>query len=346
MTRQDKIADNTRSRSKSEKANADATESQSIPLRFIKELLSVQESSMKSFFSAYMDSTNVRIDNLIKEVRDLKASLEFTQSQVEELRQLDCDKFGKIQDDIENLSLKADDLENRTRRNNLCFDGIPEESESQSESWRKSEEKVLKILNDKMELPGDIKIERAHRVGTRRQAGKPRSIVVKFLSYKDRERVMKERRKLKGTRVFVREDYSDRIAETRRQLYPDMLEARRNGKIAYLNYNKLIVYDRPTRAFGFRPGFGRNWQDYNLDEVGNLNATSEHLQQEQDEEESQMNNIEIRLTHDKYTNDFALYFNIIEVMYSYVVYTVNYLWLSSLLFSSLNLRIILHTSHI
>ena len=234
-----------------------------------------------------MDSTNVRIDNLIKEVRDLKASLEFTQSQVEELRQLDCDdKFGKIQDDLENLSLKADDLENRSRRNNLCFDGIPEEPESQSESWRKSEKKVLKILNDKMELPGDIKIKRAHRVGTRRQAGNPRSIVVKFLSYKDRERVMKERRKLKGTRVFVREDYSDRVAETRRQLYPDMLEARRNGKIAYLRYNKLIVHDRPTRAFGFRPGFGRNWQDYNLDEAGNLNATSEHLQQEQDEEES------------------------------------------------------------
>ena len=106
------MADNTRFRSKSEKANADATESQSIPLRFIKELLKVQESSMKRFFIAYMDSTNVRIDNLIKEVRDLKASLEFTQSQVEELRQLDCDdKFGKIQDDLENLSLKADDLD-------------------------------------------------------------------------------------------------------------------------------------------------------------------------------------------------------------------------------------------
>ena len=45
----DKMADNTRSRSKSEEANADATESQSIPLWFIKELLSVQESSMKSF---------------------------------------------------------------------------------------------------------------------------------------------------------------------------------------------------------------------------------------------------------------------------------------------------------
>mgnify|MGYP001795422694 CR=1 FL=1 len=55
----------------------------------------------ENFFSAYMDSSNVTIDSLIKEVRDLKTSLEFTQSQVEGLRQLHCDeKLDEIQNNL------------------------------------------------------------------------------------------------------------------------------------------------------------------------------------------------------------------------------------------------------
>ena len=49
------MAGNTRFRSRSEKANADATELKSIPLKIVKKILNVQESTMKSCFSAYMD---------------------------------------------------------------------------------------------------------------------------------------------------------------------------------------------------------------------------------------------------------------------------------------------------
>ena len=47
------MAEGTRSRSKSEKSNTSATEVQSIPLNLVKEMLSVQESALKSFFTAY-----------------------------------------------------------------------------------------------------------------------------------------------------------------------------------------------------------------------------------------------------------------------------------------------------
>ena len=80
------MADNTRSRSKSDKTTSGVTEMQTIPLHIVKELLSVQESNMKSFFVAYMNSTNLRIVNLIKEVQDLKTSLQNTQAQVEDLK--------------------------------------------------------------------------------------------------------------------------------------------------------------------------------------------------------------------------------------------------------------------
>lgn len=170
---------------------------QNIPLHIVKELLSIQESSMKSFFVAYMNSTNSRIDNLIKEVQDLKMSLEYSQAQVEDLKKPNCQE--RLQNNMCSLFDKVDDIENRSRQNNLCFEGIDKEAEYWSESWHKSDENVSKILKDKMNLPvDDIKIERANRVGTRRP-GKARAIVVKFLNYKDRERVFKQCRSLKET---------------------------------------------------------------------------------------------------------------------------------------------------
>ena len=132
---------------------------------------------------------------------------------------------------------KTDDLENRSRRSNLCFEGIDEVAKDANETWQQSEDKVKTIISDKLELDSDdIPIERAHRVGARKDR-KPRTIVVKFLRYKDREKVLKSRRKLKGSKVVIREDFSDRVAEKRKQLIPKMLEERKNGKIAYLRYD-------------------------------------------------------------------------------------------------------------
>lgn len=68
--------------------------------------------------------------------------------------------------------------------------------------------------------------------------------MAKFLNYKDREKILKSRRMLKGTRISIREDYSDRVAEKRSELIPKMLEERNNGKVAYLRYDKLIVHDK------------------------------------------------------------------------------------------------------
>ena len=56
-----------------------------MPLNLVKELLKLQESTLKVFLSAYMDSVNTRIENLMEDVQSVKSSLEFTQTQVEEL---------------------------------------------------------------------------------------------------------------------------------------------------------------------------------------------------------------------------------------------------------------------
>ena len=178
-----------------------------MPLKLVKELLKQQESPLKVFLSAYMDYVNTRIDNLMKDVQSVKSSLEITQAQVDELITSNF-RVKEVQVQIEDLGNKLDDLENRSRRNNLCFDGIPE---SPNETWQESESKIKQLISRHMpEVSTDLVIERAHRVGRPRSDSKPRKIVTQFLNYKDRETIFKAKKKLHGTNMFVNEDYSDR----------------------------------------------------------------------------------------------------------------------------------------
>ena len=80
----------------------------------MKKLLKQQQSTLEVFLSAYMDSINTRIDNLLKDVQSVKSSLEFTQAQVQDLITSDLRvKDFKVQ--IEELGNKLDYFENRSR---------------------------------------------------------------------------------------------------------------------------------------------------------------------------------------------------------------------------------------
>ena len=116
-----------------------------MPLKLVKELLKQQGSTLKVFLIAYMDSVNTRIDNLMKDVQSVtcKSSLEFTQAQVEELITSDL-RVKEVKVQIEDLGNKLYDLKNQSRRNNLCFEGIPE---SPNETWQESESKIKQLIS-------------------------------------------------------------------------------------------------------------------------------------------------------------------------------------------------------
>ena len=84
---------------------------------------------------------------------------------------------------VDSLKSKCDSLENHSRRNNLLFFGIPREKAN--ENWEESERKVRAVIQEGMGVQQEMDIERAHR------AGKGDAVIVKFLSYKSREMVLK-----------------------------------------------------------------------------------------------------------------------------------------------------------
>ena len=106
------------------------------------------------------------------------------------------------------------------------FSGIHEEE-------REDTEAVLQnFLQRKFKLGYEISFERVHRIGKWNEFSEyPRSIVAKFTYYKDREFIRNSApKKLRGTRIWVNEQFPPEIEERRKKLYPVMRQAKKDHK--------------------------------------------------------------------------------------------------------------------
>ena len=63
--------------------------------------------------------------------------------------------------------------EDRSRRNNVRFDGIPE---TENETWEETETKLRKFLYDELDITEELYIEQAHRVA-RNQSSKEAQMI-------------------------------------------------------------------------------------------------------------------------------------------------------------------------
>ena len=212
--------------------------------------------TINSEFCTFKESIVKEFKVLSEEVKELKASLEFSQAEIEDIKKVTESvntldkKVDTIQVQLDQSSNLLDYLDNQMRRNNLRIEGV---SEIENESWEKTETLVKSTLADKLQFTPDqisnMTIERAHRVKSsgmsHLSAHKP--IVVRFTSFKSRDVVLKACRIHKPAGLHVFEDFSGRVMKRRKELLPEMYAKRHEGKIAYLSYNKLIVKERPAQ---------------------------------------------------------------------------------------------------
>lgn len=129
---------------------------------FFKDLIEQQERNFKTFVQLFMDSTNQRMDNIMKHVQDIKMSLQFSQKDVDDLNKRLSDhgtslksisnEFASVQASFDKLSGKTEYLESQWKKNNIIIDGVPEE---RSESSKVTEAKVKQLLVNK---PNQLKL--------------------------------------------------------------------------------------------------------------------------------------------------------------------------------------------
>ncbi|XP_077501139.1 uncharacterized protein LOC144111926 [Amblyomma americanum] len=135
------------------------------------------------------------------------------------------------------VSRKLDELENRSRRNNLIVRGVKEEeSESEEDLLQKVNNDIFdKILKQRVDT-----IERIHRLG-KREPGRDRPIIIKLTDFRDKMKIMSNCFNLKGTQFSVNEDFSKRVVEIRKNLWNSCADERKNGVKAKLIFDKLKI---------------------------------------------------------------------------------------------------------
>jgi hypothetical protein len=95
------------------------------------------------------------------------------------------------------------------------------------------------VLSNKMGInTSRMKIERCHRLHGNRTSPKP--IIVRFNWYADRQEVWDNRRFLRGTSIYIREDFPPEVQKSRMTLSHTLSLAKTADKKATLVQDKLI----------------------------------------------------------------------------------------------------------
>ena len=221
-----------------------------------KEMFESHQSIIRKLISDNNILMNQRLDKIYNEINELKSSIETTDTVVlthtkdikdikTKLKTVKTNETAvrNLQELTENVKEKLIDLENRSRRNNLRIDGVPE---SQNETWKDCQEKIKTLFTNELKLKDKINIERAHRTG-KSTSEKPKTIVIKLLSYQDKTLILKNAKRLRGSGIYINEDFAKETVEKRKRLWEEVKQHRRDGRYAVLQYDKIIVRNHKTR---------------------------------------------------------------------------------------------------
>lgn len=234
-----------------------------VSLKIIQTLLEVQATAFKDSFKLMFEGLRDELKDVKKDISDLKESLSFSQGQldtnIKKVEEMDVrtsffeSSLNTMSENLDSIKDSLEYQENMSRRNNVKLVGFPESEES--ESWDQSEEILKSQVKDVLGIEEDLDIERAHRVGqkkeffTRRDGSKvkahPRPIVAKFKSWKQREKIIKAAKSIRPANVKFLEDFSKRTLDKRAAKVSQLEAARKQGKTAFFVAGRLVIKDKP-----------------------------------------------------------------------------------------------------
>lgn len=162
-----------------------------------------------------------RVAEAEKEVEVMKSQVSDQRAEIdkiceEEARiQVECRKVKDLLKEREQQmwaqGMELNDIEQYSRRNNLRIYGI--DDRNFRETPEETAQKLVSLFHDKLDLDLSVKdIDIAHRMGRFSQTAN-RPIVCRMVQRVNALKVMRARRKCKGTRVIIREDLTRRNAK-------------------------------------------------------------------------------------------------------------------------------------
>lgn len=142
---------------------------------------------------------------------------------------------------VENLEKEIEALKRGKKQNNLIMFGVNEDERSTKELIQK----IINILKIDLDIQfQEHEINKIYRLGREKSSGKPRPILLSFVSEWKKNEVMKKKKNLKN--VYITEDYTKEVLEKRKMLQAQLKEEREKGNVAYIKFDKLVVKGKPN----------------------------------------------------------------------------------------------------
>ena len=205
--------------------------------------------------ASVFESINARLskldmlDALQQDLRELRTSLEYSQKQIDDLSKENAFLKGEVEKaqqsaasitlDNKKMNETLLDMQCRSMRDNLIFSGIEEGNGTDT-----PEETVRHFMTNNLkmspEVVRDITFSRVHRLG-RPVDGKTRPIIARFEHYKQRELVKSRGNKLKGSSLWINEQFPEEINKRRKILRPIMKAQWDLDQKAVMSVDRLYI---------------------------------------------------------------------------------------------------------
>lgn len=192
------------------------------------------------------ESMAARFDQLESSLRTTQATLHENTQRIDELEHRHVDHDSRIQaleercdglaDANKAIRLKMDDLEGRSRRNNIRILGIPEKAEKGNPTQFIAD--LIPTVLGATSFPHSIKVDRGHRIGRlTNDSARPRVLIARIHHFPEKETIIRLARaqqplRYEGARIYIYPDYPVEVMK-KRQAFDGVLKKLRGSGVVY-----------------------------------------------------------------------------------------------------------------
>jgi len=150
-------------------------------------------------------------------------------------------KVKELQESIDDITEKVWELD-KSWKNNLVFYGIKQDAGSE-EHPSITEAKVREVILRKLRISRDVPVMRVKRTTNGPEVRGCKPVTVYFEKWQDKDEVLRKNNLLRGSNIYISEDFSKRVRDQRIELqkFAKLMRQRRPNSKLSMQYDKLII---------------------------------------------------------------------------------------------------------
>ncbi|KAF2903073.1 hypothetical protein ILUMI_03107 [Ignelater luminosus] len=146
-----------------------------------------------------------------------------------------------LKNTVKNQGGQIEFLQREIRRKNLIAKGIRDDENEKSQKTREKNGTVLQNIEAHTDTARNV--DEIRRIGKCNNT-RTRPIIVKLTTDQKKQEIMERAKKLKGTNIWMEEDYMPRTIKKRKKLVSFLKNTRQRGERTILKYDKIILWEQ------------------------------------------------------------------------------------------------------